>query len=225
MEFAASIPSVRVPRVHDAWEAVDNSSKYGPVTTTYIVMEFIQGSVLTEIWQNLDNNNRHDIYRQVCDMLAALHQQSMDRPGPFGGGRSCSNYFSHYGAGPFTSSKEIESWFNGRQSVCKRLRRIHQDAPDFSGLFDKSVMCHLDLHTKNIILDPRNKVWLLDWDNAGGYPIFFEEAELRNKAYDSLHPDFTEGLIEIISKGEYEEEIDRLYSIRYAVTTGIALEP
>jgi Ser/Thr protein kinase RdoA (MazF antagonist) len=108
--------------------------------------------------------------------------------------------------------------------VCKRLRRMRQDAPDFSGLFDELVMCHLDLHTKNMILDSRNKVWLLDCDNAGGYPILFEEAELRHAAPDLLHPDFTKGLIEMMSKGEYVEEIGRLSSIQYAITTGISLE-
>jgi hypothetical protein len=53
MDFAASTPSVRVPKVHDAWEVDDYTSKDGSVTTTYIVIEFVNDSVLADIWHDL----------------------------------------------------------------------------------------------------------------------------------------------------------------------------
>jgi thiamine kinase-like enzyme len=62
------------------------------------------------------------------------------------------------------------------------------------------VMCHLDIHTKNIAIDAWNIVWILDWERAGGYPIFFEEARL-SAGRDQKHQDFTMELLKTMSNG------------------------
>ncbi|KAJ9413684.1 hypothetical protein QL093DRAFT_2487609 [Fusarium oxysporum] len=42
------------------------------------------------------------------------------------------------------------------------------------------VFTHHDLAPRNIILDHKNQLWLIDWDCAGFYPRFFEHAGMFN---------------------------------------------
>lgn len=44
MEFAALIPLVHAPRVHDAREEVDSTYEDEPLTTIYIVTDFVPRS-------------------------------------------------------------------------------------------------------------------------------------------------------------------------------------
>lgn len=42
------------------------------------------------------------------------------------------------------------------------------------------VFTHHDLAPRNIILDPTGQLWLVDWDEAGFYPRYFEYAGMHN---------------------------------------------
>lgn len=42
------------------------------------------------------------------------------------------------------------------------------------------VFTHHDLAPRNILLSPSGELWLLDWDLAGFYPIYFEYAAMQN---------------------------------------------
>ena len=46
-------------------------------------------------------------------------------------------------------------------------RRFDEDIKDL-------VMCHMDVHLHNLMVDDSGKLWLIDWDCAGFYPEFFE---------------------------------------------------
>jgi hypothetical protein len=56
--------------------------------------------------------------------------------------------------------------------MCHEFRQAKHIPPGaFSGTFNELVMCHLDVNSRNIILDNREKVWLIDWGLAGAYPL------------------------------------------------------
>lgn len=167
---------------------------------------------------------RTNVYQQLSEAITALHNQQLSRPGPVGGGISQGFYFTQYDAGPFETVHEMEQWFNERQRVCKDLGYVCEDEPDFSGTLGKLVMCHMDLHMDNIILDSHNNIWLIDWNHAGGYPVFFEEAQLL-ACPDPDNFEFTQGLLKFISTGAYTGEVKHLKGIGYAVTTGWLLKP
>ena len=118
MRFAATIPGVRPPQVYDAWEVGphlprvyrDISPKTvhdDSITMTYILMDFVPGSILVDVWTSLTVEQRQHVQHQVSSMLHALHQKTMpaDDAGPVGGGKSRGLYFTHYDAGPFTPGK------------------------------------------------------------------------------------------------------------------------
>lgn len=59
----------------------------------------------------------------------------------------------------------------GRVTDSKKQSRLE------SGMF---VFTHHDLAPRNILLAPSGELWLLDWDFAGFYPIYFEYASMQN---------------------------------------------
>lgn len=87
-----------------------------------------------------------------------------------------SYYFTEYDAGPFDTTKDLETWLNNRQDVCKDFNRVPQDRPPF--VVADLVMSHMDLHPHNIIMDTDGRPWLIDWGRAGGYLPRFEYANL-----------------------------------------------
>ncbi|KAK0450313.1 uncharacterized protein EV420DRAFT_1750410 [Desarmillaria tabescens] len=45
--------------------------------------------------------------------------------------------------------------------------------------FSMFMFSHIDLHTRNMMVDEQGQLWLIDWGSAGFYPPFFERAALR----------------------------------------------
>lgn len=223
MQSVAENTSIPIPVVIDAWEAED-STPYDERNTSYIVMEYIKGQLLADIWDDLDSQGRGRILDQLYGYIRELQALKMDRPGPVGGGISEGSFFTAYGAGPFKSRRDIEEWFNDRLLVCHDFGHTTDTPPGwFTGHFDELVMCHLDMHPLNLILDGQGKLWLLDWAFSGAYPPFFEIARL---IWSCPGPeDFIDGLLERIGRGKYQEEIDQLLGIGFALTTGAFCQP
>ncbi|KAJ5114458.1 hypothetical protein NUU61_000217 [Penicillium alfredii] len=74
-------------------------------------------------------------------------------------------------------------WINFT-SMRKAMQTAHQremSTPEHQMLPTGSfVFTHHDLAPRNILLSPSGELWLLDWDLAGFYPIYFEYAAMQN---------------------------------------------
>ena len=210
---------VPIPAVIDAWETgiseADDDEGIG-----YILMEYIEGKLISDIWSTLDVHIQLDIHFQLKTYIQQLRSIRMDSPGPVGGDLSRGALFTDYGAGPFKSHNDIESWFNERLLVCQEFGRVPLTQPSFHEHFDTLVMCHMDIAARNLILDGQGKVWLLDWAHAVGYPTYFEKASLIRTG----DPNFTQGLLEMIGH-EYQEEVEQLLAIGFALTTAAMTRP
>jgi thiamine kinase-like enzyme len=82
-------------------------------------------------------------------------------------------------------------------------------------------MCHLDFNQRNVILDEGGKVWLIDLGLAGAYPPWFEEARLAWGASSSWEL----GLLNLVRKEMYREDVAKLVDISFALTTGGYCQP
>ncbi|GIK00428.1 hypothetical protein Aspvir_004453 [Aspergillus viridinutans] len=219
MRFVAQHTNIRLPTVLDAWET--NGESGHEDTICYIAMSYIRGQQLDEVWPTLSDASRCDIQQQLHQFIQELRLLKSDKPGPIGGGVSNGAFFTDYGAGPFVSQEDMERWFDGRLAVCRQFGLVDQAQEGFRGLFRDLAMCHMDLHPRNIILDGRGKVWLIDWAFAGMYPAYFETASILRNGWTTYFGDWLgQG-----DRARFGEEINRLFSISFALTTGALCQP
>ena len=136
----------------------------------------------------------------------------MDKPGPVGGGaKSCGFPFTRFNAGPFDTKHDLAYWLNNRLKLAKEVKSVPEDRPDF--VVERLGMCHMDLHTFNIIVgEDDGRPWLIYWGNSGAYPSYFERANLS----ETRHTDFVERLAEAMDRDADQPMVERLYELRFA---------
>lgn len=160
MRFVSEHTTIRLRAVFDAWEqASDDPSEERNVG--YIMMSYVEGVTLSEIWSVIDSEDQTDILKQVQGYISQLHLISLETPRPIGGDISRCGLFTDHGAGPFNTVDDLEAWFNERLLVCQQFGRSQGKTP-FSGRLRPLVMCHLDIALRNLIMDSEGIIWLLD---------------------------------------------------------------
>lgn len=225
MRLVASSTSFLIPQLLDAWtEPMDDANvikfgKYDGETITYIVMQRIEAQTLLQCWPDLDQADRSRITHQVLDMIQQRQKVEHTIPGPIGGGKSTAGLFTEYEAGPYTSRKSIEDWFNGRIVVCQRHGKLLKTEPPFQ--FQRFVMCHMDLKMTNILIDANGDVWIIDWGSAGAYPPWFKKKSPRHCGGSNA---FSKELLSMWEPHDlWAEDIAKLYSLGFALATGTGL--
>ncbi len=66
-------------------------------------MEYIEGRLVSDIWDDLDINAHHDLLCQLYKYIRELQGIKLSCPGPIGGGISQGSFFTDYITTPFTS--------------------------------------------------------------------------------------------------------------------------
>jgi serine/threonine protein kinase len=221
MRYVAQNTTVRLPAVLDAWEDDGDKEYEEERPICYIVMKYVEGRCLHDIWPDLNEDSRRDIHQQLHDFIRQLQQLEMDSPGPIGGGVSQGAFFTDYGAGPFTSREDMEAWFNDRLLVCQEFGLVSWNQSTFKGQFKRLVMCHMDLHEQNLLIDSHGKIWLIDWAFAGMYPPYFETAAILKCGMKV----YLQGLLDLLEYEQYSKETEQLEAIGFALTTGASCKP
>ncbi|KAF8916634.1 kinase-like domain-containing protein [Mucidula mucida] len=182
MTHVASYSSVRVPHVRPGEAFL--LSKF------WLVMDYVDGDVLETAWPRMSWWRRLWTVWRLRKSLQELHRiplPSPDVPGPFdstGEVLPCSGYyFTELDAGPFESYRAMADWCDHLRYCVLVGMHIHSGKfePHLYPTFDASqplVLCHMDLNMRNIIVDRKGEVWLVDWGMAGAFPPWFEYANL-----------------------------------------------
>ncbi|KAI9743058.1 MAG: hypothetical protein M1818_003353 [Claussenomyces sp. TS43310] len=221
MRYLAEHTKIPLPHDIDAWEAED-TTEGDEFNMCYILMEYINGKVLIDVWDELDETAQHGIQSQVYEYILQLQHLDVETPSPIGGGISEGALFTRYGAGPFESSDDLEAWYNDRLLVCHDYgHATHLSPGAFSGKFKKLVMCHLDLNQRNALVGDEKEMWLIDWALSGAYPPCFEKAQLAWGASSSWRM----GLLGLVGKEAYQDEVDQLLATTFALGTGGYAQP
>lgn len=160
---------VHVPRVYRFFERDEPRSSF---KTGYLFMAYVEGPTLTEV----DLDIRTDIIPRMAQIIAHLGQiQGGQVPGPIGGGYAQGHVWGDDGADvTFASVSDFNAYLNKRLAIQKKS----------IGLSDYPlVLCHLDLGWRNVILEADDTISLVNWNNAGLYPRFFEVKTLSYVNY------------------------------------------
>ncbi|KIM36191.1 hypothetical protein M413DRAFT_449371 [Hebeloma cylindrosporum] len=177
--------SIPIPKVRRVLSEDPSDPK---CDTWWIVMDHVDGEVLHDAWPSMT------IWRKLWVMwttrryireLQKTPVRNPDVPGPFDdSGKSylCrGSYFTEYGAGPFNSYGEMAAWFDRRRFDALAFIHKRTGVITHCPKFDTShplVLCHMDLHMRNFIIDKSGKLWLIDWANAGAFPPWLEYAQM-----------------------------------------------
>ncbi|KAI1931711.1 hypothetical protein LOZ65_001149 [Ophidiomyces ophidiicola] len=168
MQLVRSKTSVPVPRVYNAY--VDDSTSRG-----VILMEYIHGDVLTDVWDKLDPCQRAPISFPSFDDLWMNFMQL--RIGAVDG-TACNDPMFCAKLGGFGPYKTEEEFNNGivralQLSISNtwgdRVGRMVKAIPSHEIVFS-----HADLSPRKIIVRGDKVVALLDWEMAGFYPAYWD---------------------------------------------------
>ncbi|KAF3120086.1 hypothetical protein TWF569_003360 [Orbilia oligospora] len=161
------------------------------------VQEYIPGTNLVELFLKLDLQETIRLAFQLRGMLKIMHKKTNDQLGSCHS-LKCRSYWLEYEAGlPPASTVEdiakvVNFWFNytpryaeARKSF-EELERCCTTGP--AALDCPLVFTHHDLAPRNMIVDPKGGLWLIDWDYAGWYPAYFDPTESKwEKQVEAVH--------------------------------------
>ncbi|KAI0803196.1 hypothetical protein BC629DRAFT_1591282 [Irpex lacteus] len=146
--YARSHTSIPIPNIHLAFRQSG---------ALYVVMDYIHGESLLHRWNDLTEEQLASVLSQLKDYLAQLQNLRGSVPGPVDG--------------PFPTYDDFVAW------LTRMLR--HSKAENLVEPFSTAnplVFTHQDISPRNLIVDESGKLWIIDWDRAGWYPIYFEYA-------------------------------------------------
>lgn len=182
---------VRVPRVlqfftrkqQDFW------------TIGYLVMENIEGVT----FEDLNFVRSSHIIHKLSNALNHLHSFTGTRPGPLDGNEAFGLLWSEHGSGEnFNSLDDLENYLNVRLAKVQDRIDIRQT---------ELCLCHLDIASRNLMLDAEGSIYLLDWGAAGFYPRFFERWSIELSIYISGEDPWLEKLLQIIDEPSATDRI------------------
>lgn len=177
IHVATNFPGVRLPQAYRCFSIGHTSSSFD--VEGYIVMDYIEGPSLDTCWDELGLATRASVVEHVAAMVNQLQSVHCDQPGVIGGGVSHGTWFSDYGAGPFPTKEVFQKWITRKLDMSKLFKRALQDTLPLQCPY--FVLVHGDLSPRNLILDTKSQVWLIDWGCAGFYSPIFEAASAKHQ--------------------------------------------
>ncbi|KAM5463182.1 hypothetical protein MauCBS54593_007592 [Microsporum audouinii] len=186
MKLVEAETSIPVPKIHRVLNTKTQNTFFG--CQCYFVMDFIEGDTVQDCWEGLSHALREDVVSQVASMFLAL--QSAER----------------YRRGPFRDITAMEAWFNRKLEICQSFKQAPDTVLLFS--FNKLVLTHQDIAPRNLILDPKGKVWLIDWGDAGIYPEGNKKRS-DNSDYEASSDDDDDEGLDPDTDWEQEERVSK----------------
>ena len=188
--YAAKHTSIPIPATYDFWTGYDGLG--------YLVMEYKEGEVLQRKWRFLSDEQKWHVLHVVKGYIAQL--RAIQQPSPSGWiGSVFRKAFFDFGIsgartyGPFRDECEYNDWRISTFSECgvkhpitaKRLKELRAEMPDDHRI----TFTHGDITRYNLLVrvdgpgkDDIVVTALLDWEQAGWRPEFWETHKFVNGA-------------------------------------------
>jgi len=109
----------------------------------------------------------------------------------------------------------MSAWFARRLVVSHRFKRANPNAAPFDSSLPL-VFTHFDLSPRNLLLDERNRLWVIDFQFSGFYPQWFEYTGMLH-AWNRLGR--SEWITEFLAGG-YKKQRIFLLNVGWAVNVG-----
>lgn len=181
--------------MYDAY--VDESLERG-----VIVMEYIEGDVLRDVWEDMDDERRQKIISQLKGFMDELRSIKGDFIGSVDG-TACEDpvFCAELGTfGPYKTEEEFNDGLTRAMKLARDDSWVDQIARFIKAMpRHEVVLTHSDFSPRNIIVRGDQVVGIIDWEMAGFYPDYWEYIKAL------YHPDWqsrwiTDGTLETILK-------------------------
>lgn len=183
MKFLAANSKVPVPKVLAAFKDPDTGKNY-------IIMEYVPGDTLEKLLPSLNPTEKATICKLIKDAITELRSiPAADYFGmlnhqPYLDGVFYTSPLDPKISGPFATEGDVNSAILEilRQTESEHYVRLIQNMIDMTLKNHHNVFTHGDLQPKNIMVErvgdgdkhSQFKITLVDWENAGWYPEFWE---------------------------------------------------
>ncbi|KAJ5800561.1 uncharacterized protein N7518_002629 [Penicillium psychrosexuale] len=187
MRFIRSKTSIPVPEVYNAY--VDETIGRG-----VIVMEYIEGEVLRDVIEDMDDTRRQKIISELQKFMSELRSIEGDFIGSIDGSACEDPVFcaEQGGFGPYKTENEFNEGLVRAMTInqttnswIKHVAKLIRAMPSHT-----TVLTHADFSPRNIIISGERVVGILDWEMAGFYPEYWEYIKAM------YHPDWQSRWIE-----------------------------
>lgn len=197
MMFVARSTSIPVPKVYAIYQRQEESG-----TITYIVMQYIEGTTLNDMWTALTHDGKTNISRTLRGYFDQLRQlQGPDYFGNIDGGAPLDSIFRGTEGGSqfktsFTTEEDlVEAVIRVYETdlgerMTERARYYRHVLPTALRGSGSPVFTHNDLQRKNIMIQPDGNVVVIDWESASWCPTYWEYATAtfaNGGWYDNWH--------------------------------------
>jgi aminoglycoside phosphotransferase (APT) family kinase protein len=183
MLFIQQSTSIPIPKVYALFRDRDTNLEF-------IVMEYISGTDLRAVWGTLDTTKKRAIASQLRQQIDEVRR--IPSPGYYGGvwGKPIRNFLfnnEHQPNQPHPEPeisgphKTEEQWV---EAMCRRLGKLKGAAPrqisflrrHYHAVFrgHEPVFTHANLCPGNVMLRHDGTPVMIDWEDAGWYPSFWE---------------------------------------------------
>ncbi|CAG8812176.1 35017_t:CDS:1 [Gigaspora margarita] len=195
MEYIRLYTNIPVPKVY-YW----NSSVNNPVGAEYILMEYLPGIRLCDIWSDLSMEKKKRFLLKIIKIQLELKKLTFSKIGciffdknGFKIGQVIeSNFFTGERAtlptmelGPFNTTKEyilaviqnqIRNYraFKSKDSWIPKYEELCKLVPKyFQNGNETFVLTHGDFHSSNILVNNDEITGIIDWECSGAFPVEF----------------------------------------------------
>ncbi|KAF9630101.1 hypothetical protein BFW01_g282 [Lasiodiplodia theobromae] len=185
LEYVSKNSEVPVPKFFTAFTEPETSS-------TFIVMEYIDGHELGDIWKSLTPPEKQDVGKQIQNAVETL--RALQPPDYFGSvGRQAFAdgvfYYPHGPnpaiKGPFKTEDELNEGMILRMAefIPQASQTLMRTLMSTTLRGHKATFTHGDLQPKNIIVRRTGtkddgsgmfEIKIIDWENSGWYPEYWE---------------------------------------------------
>jgi aminoglycoside phosphotransferase (APT) family kinase protein len=190
MKYIATHTTIPVPHVY---EAVSDGK------LTSITMDFIEGDRLDKVWNSLPEATKLSLAAQVNSMLVQLRSLRGRYIGAVNNDKAIDSRRYDLEGGPF----ETEAQFNEflLSDAYPQVPKCFLKMAERSLLTNHAIVfTHGDLAPRNILVREGKVVAVLDWENAGWYPEYWEFV----KTFNALD-----------QRCNWYDYVDKIFPVRY----------
>jgi len=156
-------------------------------SSAYCIIDLIEGATLEKAWSKLGWFTTIRLALQLRGFIRQLRSATSQYAGSLVSGECKSFWLDDRfripnRSAPSTITSFFRFWID---FVSIRKAKTNASIPSLPSTAwipstaKTLVLTHHDLAPRNILLDRRNQIWLVDWDFAGFYPKYFEYAAMH----------------------------------------------